>query len=428
MGRKDEPTVTDRVPIAGAARAQRAILVCWQNGRTHVVELKNGESIELGRDASCELVVEQRTASRHHAKVGLENGALFVEDLGSHNGTWVDGRRLRKERALASGGCRVRIAAFELVIWTLASAAEEDVVIEGGAMQDVLALARKVARGHTTVLVLGETGVGKEVLANQIHKWSARTGNFAVVHCAAIPENLLESQLFGHEKGAFTGADRRTDGLVQAAHRGTLFVDEIGELSASAQVKLLRVMETKSVARVGSTQEASIDVRFICATHRDLQKEVDKNQFRSDLYYRIASFVLRVPPLRERSAEIPALAQTFARTFAERAGSPAPAFAHGALTALMGYAWPGNVRELRNAIEHAMVLAEGKTIELEHLPESIRSVKIEKRDGIFGELEELEKRRILAALEEHGGNQTRAAAALGMSRRALVYRLSRWRK
>jgi DNA-binding NtrC family response regulator len=295
-------------------------------------------------------------------------------------------------------------------------------------MQDVLSKARKVARTETTVLVCGETGVGKEVVASRIHAWSPRhAGPFVRVHCAAIPETLLESQLFGHEKGAFTGADRKTDGFVHAAHRGTLFVDEVGELSASAQVKLLRVMETKSVTRVGSTHETAIDVRFICATHRDLEKEMEKQSFRSDLYYRIASFVVRVPPLRDRAAEIPVLAHTFARAVAERAGTTAPAIAHGALAALMSYAWPGNVRELRNAIEHAMVLAEGRTIELEHLPEAVRGVSSLKRDNIFGELEEIERKRIEAALEEHDGNQTRAAAALGMSRRALVYRLSRWR-
>jgi len=181
---------------------------------------------------------------------------------------------------------------------------------------------------------------------------------------------------------------------------------------------LLRVLETKTVTRLGSTVESPVDVRFVCATHRDLMREVDEGRFRADLYYRVASFILRIPPLRERPAEIPALAHTFAQ------GRP---FAADALAALLAHAWPGNVRELRNAIDHALVLAASGTIELAHLPDAVRGAKTD-RDGFFGALEDIERKRIAAALDQCGGNQTKAAALLGMSRRALVYRLSRWRR
>jgi DNA-binding NtrC family response regulator len=418
------PTETEAIVAAPVVRADRAVLVCSQKGRTFVVEIKAGESIELGRDPECGIPVDQTTASRRHARIGIEDGVLFVEDLGSRNGTWVNDRRLRKERIPIAGGASIRIAEFECIAGATSAGepkteeeAEGEVVVADRAMHEVLSLARKVARTDTTVLVLGETGVGKEVLASRIHAGSKRAkGPLVRMHCAAIPETLLESQLFGHEKGAFTGADRKTDGFVHAANHGTLFVDEIGELSATAQVKLLRVLETKTVTRVGSTAETPVDVRFVCATHKDLQREVTDGRFREDLYYRIATFVLRVPPLRERPAEIPALAHTFG------GGRP---IAQDALAALLAHSWPGNVRELRNAIEHALVLA-GGTIELAHLPEAVRDAKAD-GPGFFGELEDIERSRIEAALERCGGNQTKAAAMLGMSRRALVYRLSRWR-
>jgi DNA-binding NtrC family response regulator len=420
-----DPTATDGIVAAPVLRADRAVLVCSQAGGTFVVELRAGESVVLGRDPEGGIFVDQTTASRRHAKIGIEDGLLFVEDLGSRNGTWVNDRRLRKERVTIAGGACIRIAEFECVAGATSAGQrksddeEGDVVVADRAMHEVLALARKVARTETTVLILGETGVGKEVLASRIHDGSPRAkGPMVRVHCAAIPETLLESQLFGHEKGAFTGADRRTDGFVHAANRGTLFVDEIGELSPAAQVKLLRVIETKSVTRVGSTVEAPIDVRFVCATHRDLQRESEEGTFRADLYYRVASFILRVPPLRERPSEIPALAHTFAK------GRP---IAKDALAALLAHSWPGNVRELRNAIDHALVLADAGTIELAHLPETVRKAKTE-GEGFFGEMEDVERRRIEAALEQCGGNQTKAAALLGMSRRALVYRIARWKK
>lgn len=416
------PTETEAVAAAPVVRADRAILVCIEGGRTFVVELKAGASIEIGRDPDCGIPVEQTTASRRHARIAIENGVLYVEDLGSRNGTWVNDRRLRGEKIPIGGGASIRIAEFECIAGA-ASAAEpksedDQIVVADRAMHDVLARARKVARTDTTVLILGETGVGKEVLASRIHQGSRRTeGPLVRMHCAAIPETLLESQLFGHERGAFTGADKRTDGFVHAANRGTLFVDELGELSASAQVKLLRVLETKMVTRVGSTAETPVDVRFVCATNKDLKHEIAEGRFREDLYYRIASFVLKIPPLRQRPAEIPALAHTF---------GGGRLIAKDALAALLAYPWPGNVRELRNAIEHALVLAESGTIELSHLPESVRQTEA-KSESFFGEIADIERSRIEAALEKCGGNQTKAAALLGMSRRALVYRLSRWR-
>src|SRR5262245_14594699 len=238
----------------------------------------------------------------------------------------------------------------------------DGVVVADADMVRVFRLARRVAPAPTTVLLCGETGVGKEVLAEQIHRWSPRAhGPFVRLNCASLPETLLESELFGHERGAFTGADRRKIGYLEASGGGTLLLDEIGELTPAMQVKLLRVLETRRLRHLGGTHEISIDVRLLAATHRDLQADVASGRFREDLYFRLSAFVIEVPPLRERPAEIALLADLFARDLARRMAQPPPVIDPAAMSALAGHRWPGNVRELRNAIEHALVMAEGGT-------------------------------------------------------------------
>jgi two-component system response regulator AtoC len=433
-------------PAEGDLRPDtRARLVCRQSGRTDVVELADGEEVLFGRSDVVTIRVEDIKASRRHVRVRLVGGTFHVQDLGSRNGTLLNGRTLGKEEcALVTGGV-VRIGDCEIILATaspgprgdLSSEPEgegvtEDIVIADPEMHKVAELARKVARSNASVLLLGETGVGKDVFARRIHAGSTRADKpFVRLNCGAIPGALFESQLFGHERGAFTGADRKRDGLVHTAHGGTLFLDEIGELSLAEQVKLLHLLENRTFVRIGGTTEIAADVRVICATHRDLQADVDSGRFRADLYYRISSFVITVPPLRTRPREIVVMAYSFTKALASRAGENVPDLSRAFIESLSGYAWPGNVRELRNAVEHAMVVAEGATLEVEHLPAALTSAAAPASSplpGIQRDLAARERESIEAAIEAEGGNQTRAALRLGMSRRTLVYKLARWRR
>jgi two-component system, NtrC family, response regulator AtoC len=350
-----------------------------------------------------------------------------------------------------AGGAEVTTAIFPddgtdlAKLWRAAGRTQADdipddvpkgVCIADPAMLKVFRVARRVAKTDTTVLVLGETGVGKEVLAEQLHLFSARAAKpYVRLNCASLPETLLSSELFGHERGSFTGADRRKIGYFEAADGGTLLLDEIGELSLSMQVKLLRVLENRTVLRIGATQEIPVDVRVICATHRDLQTEVAEGRFREDLYYRVSAFSLLVPPLRERPTEVGLLAELFMRQHAERMGIEAPRLDDAVVAALTGHNWPGNVRELRNAIEHAFVMCDDDTITLEHLPETLRAAAgptAEATTTTSGEtsvkdkLEQIERASLVKALGDENGNQTRAAKRLGMSRRALIYKMGKY--
>ncbi len=313
-----------------------------------------------------------------------------------------------------------------------------DVVVVDPKMARIHEQLRKVAEHSITVLIRGETGVGKEVIAGAIHAASGRRGPLIRINCASLPESLLESELFGHEKGAFTGADRRKTGYFEAAHGGTLFLDEVGEMTPALQAKLLRVLEQRRITRVGGVEEVEVNVRVICATHRDLEAECRRNMFRSDLYFRISAFTIVVPPLRDRPMEIEQLARAFLQQSAQLHGRQPPALSQGALDALRRYTWPGNVRELRNAVERAMVLHIGGVIGVEDLPDAVR----EARDGrsivtgpeigehglgdIRAHLAHLERDAIVAALDACTGNQTEAAKQLGISRRTLIYRMEKY--
>jgi len=305
----------------------------------------------------------------------------------------------------------------------------------GDAMRGVFETIQKVAATDLTVLVLGESGTGKELVAQAIHETSNRSERpFVAVNCAAINRELVESELFGHEKGAFTGADSRRLGRFESANGGTIFLDEIGDMAAATQAKVLRVLQEKKLERVGGTQTVEVDVRVIAATHRDLAKEVEEGNFREDLYYRLKVVDIELPPLRERSEDIPALCERFLLQVAERLGREKKLLSEDAVAALTRHAWPGNIRELRNALEQAAVLCAGERIEAEdlnlegNLTPPMASSAEGVRDLPFGEAKkrtivEFERDYLLRALREHDGNVSRTAQSIGMVRQSLQQKI-----
>jgi two-component system response regulator AtoC len=313
--------------------------------------------------------------------------------------------------------------------------ASGSVIAKSAAMKAVMATVKKVAQSTIAVLITGETGTGKEVLARAIHDGGARKKMpMRSINCAAIPGTLIESVLFGHEHGAFTGADKQAKGIFEQAQGGTVLLDEIGELAPSAQAALLRVLETKKVTRVGGDKEIDVDVRVIAATHRDLEAMVEAGRFRQDLLYRLNTMTLRLPPLRERTDEIKPLAERFLQEAAKQANNDVRSIDPKALAALEAYSWPGNVRELRNAIDRAVALAENKTIMLADLTDRIRGATKDAGDPISAgdgalpsnykdHLRKYEADLIVKALHKHGGNQTEAAKALGLPLRTLVHKI-----
>jgi len=343
-----------------------------------------------------------------------ELAALVVKALEKH-ALVVENRRLRAQVNTAS---------------------DRSLIGRSRAMQDVLDLIGRIAPTRTTVLITGESGTGKERAARAIHERSDRASKpFLVVNCGALPENLMESELFGHEKGAFTGANSRHRGLFQEANGGTVLLDEVGELPLSLQVKLLRVLQERRVKPVGASQELDIDVRLLAATNRDVEAEVASGRFRQDLYYRLNVIRLELPPLRERKQDLALFCERFIQRFAEEMGKDVGGLTADALRALEAYDFPGNVRELENVMERAVALAAGRSIGLGDLPPEISGaaggsatalVELPEAgcnlDDVVGEVE---RRLLLAALERTGGVRTHAAQLLGVSFRSLRYRLQK---
>ena len=422
---------------------QQLELVVFHRGQVRVFGLPTRGTVGIGRDAEQAIRIDDPSVSRRHVTLTIDGERVSVEDEGSANGTVIvrgDGGEVKE-----AVNPIVTTAKNASVVDKPMHLAPSDSVCIGGA---VLAL-RRAARIDTTpmaaldrmvrqvgpspirVLLLGETGVGKEVFADRIHALSPRAAEPLVrVHCAALSESLLESELFGHEKGAFSGAVRARTGLIEAAHKGTLFLDEVGEMTPATQVKLLRVLEDGRVQPVGSNETRQVDVRVISATHRELARDVKEGRFRQDLYFRLNGITLRIPPLRERRDEIAALATELLERGARQAGRPVPTLSDGALARLSGHAWPGNVRELRQVLDRALALTTEASIEADHVvldeppPSSIAPA------ALGGTLREdmlaLERQRVEEALARCGGNQSRAADLLGMPRRTLVERLRAW--
>ena len=295
----------------------------------------------------------------------------------------------------------------------------------GQAMQQVRDLIAKVAPSNSTVLILGETGSGKELVARAVHEQSPRAGQpFVAINCGALPESLIESELFGHRKGAFTGADEHRVGLFEVAHGGTLFLDEIGELPKAMQAKLLRVLESGDIRRVGDNDAIRVDVRVVCATHRDLEQMVEDSDFREDLMYRINTFEIHLPPLRDRTADIPELAKHLYRRFRTKGATSNDLFAPEALETLQSHSWPGNVRELANVIEHATIVCDELPITSEHLPRRFGSRSAKSKTLGPMPLRELEMQAIHESIERHQGNKTAAADELGVSLKTLYNKLN----
>lgn len=309
----------------------------------------------------------------------------------------------------------------------------ESILAQSRRMRSILEIAAQVARRDSTVLLTGESGTGKELLAKAIHQNSLRAEKpFVIVNCGALPEYLAESELFGHRKGSFTGAIADRTGKFESANEGTIFLDEVGELTPPLQVKLLRVIQEREVDKIGNSHPVKVNVRILAATNRNLKNLVEDGQFREDLYYRLSVVIVDVPPLRERREDIPLLAQHFVKQFSERYAIPGLSVTEEALDRLGQYSWPGNVRELQNVIERVSVLARSDRIGADDLPPEIRSsasrianISLKLPDeGI--DLEQIEKEILLQALERHSWNQSQAARYLNISRKTLIYRMEKF--
>ncbi len=410
------------MPLASSGDDVGPRLLILEDGNVRAVALPASGSLAVGRVQEADIRIDSDSISRRHAIVHVGDG-IEVEDVGSSNGTKVGGQKIER-------GVRVAVDAGDLIEFGGVSVVVQGALDagRGGAnkkttMHRLADVAERVARSEISVLLTGETGVGKEVFARRIHDLSPRGGPFVALNCGALSQQLLESELFGHEAGAFTGAKQTKPGLLETAEGGTIFLDEVGEMPLDAQVRLLRVLEERRVLRVGGLQPRPIDVRFVSASNRDLQKEVAAGGFREDLYYRLNGITLAIPPLRERLGELPKLASTFIEQAAARSGTPAPSLSAAALSRLEGHRWPGNIRELRNVVERAVVLCGDGPIEPEHLfpSELVGGLTPGADDG-----PQDERSRIMAALAECAGNQTRAAKLLGISRKTLGVKMDNY--
>jgi transcriptional regulator with GAF, ATPase, and Fis domain len=407
--------------LSGPA-STRELWACWDE-RAECFELPRSPLV-IGRSDTSEIHVPHNSVSRAHARLTVGDAGMDVEDLGSANGTFINGQRI-KGRAQLTIGSILRVGMVRIVVRMKPNAAPSPMI-------DVHRLVEKVAASPVSVILMGETGVGKEVLTERIHARSGRTGPLVRINCAGLAPTLLESELFGHERGAFTGAAQAKAGLIESAHGGTLLLDELGEMPETTQPKLLRVLESREVRRIGALKSRPIDVRLISATHRDLRTMAALGKFREDLLFRLNGFSIVIPPLRERRGEIPELTTNFLKQACARAKRATPTLSNGARVLLESYRWPGNVRELRNVVDRIALLCDGDHVKVDHVdfdpaPEAVAARP--RRPSLLDDLEaggdHSEKERIVKELQNAGGNQAAAAKALGITPRMLGYRMDK---
>jgi len=397
------------------------------------------ERLLLGKDPDNDLALDDRTVSRRHAEIIYTEKGYLLVDLDSTNGTFMDGRRV--ERAFLAPGTLVQVGEHTQLSF---SPVEEEISVEADRegffagmvgrslrMRQIFGLLRKIAPMDVSVVIQGETGTGKELCARAIHDHSGRRGGpFVVLDCGAIPPNLVESELFGHEKGAFTGAVASRAGAFERASGGTIFLDELGELRLDLQPKLLRVLETRELRRVGGNQTVPVDVRVIAATNRDLQKEVAEQNFREDLFFRLNVIHIQLPPLRQRRDDIPHIVRAALADPDIVARHGVKTFSPAATGLLVTYPWPGNVRELVNVVSHVLAFADGPSLEVAHLPARLQSGDQPEGPLPFNEhlsfkeakeqlLETFEREYLQTLLRRCEGNMSRAARESGLHRKTI---------
>ncbi len=434
-----KPGASDAQTTYSVARGRVDVGALWvvvsAASGLRAAQLPPKKRVLVGRSRSCDIVVDDGSVSREHAAIFDAGGELRIEDLGSRNRTTVMGRALGEgESAAISVGSVIAIGHATLLVQhgqPAGSAARvpearatPGTVVSDPTMQRLHGLLDVIAPSPLNVLLLGETGTGKEVFAEALHARSLRArAPLLRVNCAGLTGSLLESELFGHEKGAFTGAQGAKPGLFEAANGGTLFLDEIGEMPLDTQAKVLRVIEAGEVTRLGSVAPRKVDVRYVAATHRDFAARIEEGAFRADLFFRLNGYTMTLPPLRDRREEILPLAQLFL----DRMGKAGRALGPDTQAALERYAWPGNIRELKNVIERASVLAgSGGPIEPAHLqltalPSDVASPGV---PALRAQRSSFEYQHILAVLEQTGGDRKATAAILGIAYRTLLARLA----
>jgi DNA-binding NtrC family response regulator len=457
-------TLSEISPTSSSGALQ---LVLLEHGCLARCALPRLGAVRIGRSETSEIVLSDPAASRLHAILHISD-TLELEDVNSRNGTRVRNQRIASgQRVRVALGDSIQIGSAVLLLQSAlgkshsgkesgvqaTATASGEPIVRDETMLKVYDRVQRIAASSVNVLVLGETGVGKEVIAEAIHRASGRRsrGPFVRINCAALPEPLVESELFGHQQGSFTGAVRDKVGLLEAADKGTVFLDEVGELPLRVQAKLLRVIESREIHRVGGLKSLPLDVRFVAATNRNLQAETQRGLFREDLYFRLNGVTVSVPPLRARRLEIEPLISAFAAGIAIELERPVPRLTEAALKRLLDYAWPGNIRELRNVVECAVLLASDSTIEVSHLPPPLcdedfaatsepTSLARERVASLPASVtpppeansarvhldarRAAERERIRLALAACNGNQSRAAEHLGMPRRTLVSKLA----
>jgi two-component system response regulator AtoC len=414
-------------------RAHRLCLMVLADGVVTTHELPSEGRVIIGRAPECAVSIDSSEVSRQHAAIEIAGDRMWVEDLGSRNGTRVRDMAVpphgRLPLSLSDSIDLGAVIALLQRLPDVPARVPQETALPGPIILDraMVALYRMIDRlavGTLPILVLGETGVGKEVVAEQLHVRSPRRSKPLVrLNCAAFTEPLLESELFGHVRGAFTGANQNKTGLLVSAEGGTVFLDEVADLPLAIQAKLLRVLENGEVLPVGALQPITVDVRIVSATNADVTEAIEEGRFREDLYHRLAGATLVVPPLRERPSEILPLALRFLQRAARRASLPVPALTAAAQVEIARHAWPGNVRELRNVMERALLLASDGPIDIDHLPASPRVLEDTGPHAPITLDGDDDHARTLDALARCHGNQTRAARMLGIARSTLLKRL-----